>query len=461
MNRMSLIPLLFALAAAGVLPAAEAPYNAMGEKAGEVGVHSVILQTRLTAGPEREADGEVPGAQGWVVFEVSSIENFSDSWFTSWRRALPANDYFVKERVGGLAAGTRYFYRVHIGAELGRSDRIGPRRTFATAPEAACLKDVSFAVVTSHRYKNVEHPDGFESYAAMTRIRPDFMVLTGDDVYYDSDKPVAVDLATCRLHWHRMYSLPRLVNFFGQVPAYWEKDDHDYRFDDADPYMPAREGGSPDDQLGRRIFLEQAPVPEKTYRTVCWGSALQIWLPEGRDYRSPNEMPDGPGKTIWGVEQRRWLEKSISGSRALFKILVSPTPLLGPDRANKKDNHANRLGFFTEGRNFLKTLKNHGVDNFFILCGDRHWKYYSVHPETGYEEFCSGALTDGASVKIPDYSEPTVERKWYLGNGGFLLVRIEVEASGTPAAVFDFYEKDGSLVHSVRRELLSEGQSQR
>ena len=409
MNRMSLIPLLFALAAAGVLPAAEAPYNAMGEKAGGVGVHSVILQTRLTAGPEREADGEVPGAQGWVVFEVSSIENFSDSWFTSWRRALPENDYFVKERVGGLAAGTRYFYRVHIGAELGRSDRIGPRRTFATAPEAACLKDVSFAVVTSHRYKNVEHPDGFESYAAMTRIRPDFMVLTGDDVYYDSDKPVAVDLATCRLHWHRMYSLPRLVNFFGQVPAYWEKDDHDYRFDDADPYMPAREGGSPDDQLGRRIF-------------------------------------------IWGVEQRRWLEKSISGSRALFKILVSPTPLLGPDRANKKDNHANRLGFFTEGRNFLKTLKNHGVDNFFILCGDRHWKYYSVHPETGYEEFCSGALTDGASVKIPDYSEPTVERKWYLGNGGFLLVRIEVEASGTPAAVFDFYEKDGSLVHSVRRE---------
>ncbi|MBN2288557.1 MAG: hypothetical protein JXQ83_04440, partial [Candidatus Glassbacteria bacterium] len=120
----------------------------------------------------------------------------------------------------------------------------------------------------------------------------------------------------------------------------------------------------------------------------------------------------------------------------------------------KKDNHANRLGFFTEGRNFLNTLRQNRVDNFFIVCGDRHWKYYSLHPETGYEEFCSGALTDGASVKDPDYSEPTVERKWYLGNGGFMLVRIEVKGLGPPAAVFDYYEKGGGLVHSVRRELV-------
>jgi len=451
MSRTVLILCFLALAAAGPL-SSDAPYNAMGERAGEVRQHSVILQTRLTAAPERDEDGEVPGAGGWACFELSAAENFADSWFTSWRRALPGNDFFIKEQVGGLAPGRRYFYRVHIGTGPGRSDRIGPRRTFSTAPEASCLKDVSFAVITSHRYGNLDHPEGFESYAALSRIRPDFVILTGDDVYYDSDKPVAVDIRTCRLHWHRMYSLPRLVNFFGMVPSYWEKDDHDYRFDDADPYMPAREGGSPDDLLGRRLFLEQTPVPEKTYRSVRWGSGLQVWLPEGRDFRSPNSLPDGPHKTVWGVEQRRWLEKSIVESTALFKILASPTPLLGPDRGNKKDNHANRLGFFTEGRNFLNLLKQNNADNFYIVCGDRHWKYHSLHPETGWEEFCSGALTDGASVKNPDYSEPTVERKWYLGNGGFLLVRLEVEGGVAPALVFDFYEKDGSLVHSVRRE---------
>ncbi|MDB6006750.1 MAG: hypothetical protein JWR15_3737, partial [Prosthecobacter sp.] len=25
---------------------------------------------------------------------------------------------------------------------------------------------------------------------------------------------------------------------------------------------------------------------------------------DGRDYRSPNKMPDGPDKTIWGAEQK-------------------------------------------------------------------------------------------------------------------------------------------------------------
>ncbi|MBN2289476.1 MAG: PhoD-like phosphatase N-terminal domain-containing protein, partial [Candidatus Glassbacteria bacterium] len=309
MSRTIFFLSLFMLAVLDELPG-EVPFNAMGEMAGEVRTHSAILQTRLTAVPERDAQGEVKGAAGWACFEVSPVENFDGSWFTSWRRALPENDYYIKELVGGLAAGTRYFYRVHIGAQPGQSGRVGPRRTFATAPEPGSLRNVTFAVVTSHRYQNLDHPQGFESYAALSRLRPDFIILTGDNVYYDSDQPVAVDLETCHLHWHRIYSLPRLVSFFGLVPGYWMKDDHDYRFDDADPYMPAREGGSPDDLLGRRIFLEQVPVPEKTYRTVCWGAGLQVWFPEGRDFRSPNDLPDSPAKTMWGVEQRRWLEQS-------------------------------------------------------------------------------------------------------------------------------------------------------
>ena len=43
---------------------------------------------------------------------------------------------------------------------------------------------------------------------------------------------------------------------------------------------------------------------EQTYRTFRWGKDLQIWLVEGRDFRSPNNMPDGPDKTIWGAEQK-------------------------------------------------------------------------------------------------------------------------------------------------------------
>jgi alkaline phosphatase/alkaline phosphatase D len=442
-------------------PAEAVPFHAQGEMTGEVTSHTAILQTRLTAAPTRgEADGEVPGAIGWARFELSRFEDFSETRFTTWKEALAENDYIIKHLVDGLPADATIFYRVQIGLAAGQPERVGPVRSFRTAPRPDTTRDVSFAVVTSHKYSAVDHPDGFESYAAMLNLAPSFIVPTGDNVYYDSDWPRGSDVESCRHMWHRTYSLPRLVRFYSRVPAYWEKDDHDYRFDDADPFMPNRKypnagpgKESIGHELGLALFLEQVPVPEKTYRTVRWGSALQIWLTEGRDFRSPNAMPDGPGKTMWGVEQRQWLQESILRSKAMFKVLVSPSPLLGPDRANKKDNQCNRNGFFTEGQNFLTFLRENEVDNFFITCGDRHWKYHSVHKASGYEEFCSGSLGDGSAVKNPDYSDPAVDRKWFLGNGGFLIVRVVAERVRTPSIVFDFYEKDGNLVHSVSRDL--------
>ena len=77
---------------------------------------------------------------------------------------------------------------------------------------------------------------------------------------------------------------------------------------------------------------------ERTHRTIRWGKDLQIWLVEGRDFRSPNTMPDGPGKTIWGKEQKQWFFDTVKASDATFRILLSPTPIVGPDRKNKNDN---------------------------------------------------------------------------------------------------------------------------
>ena len=45
------------------------------------------------------------------------------------------------------------------------------------------------------------------------------------------------------------------------------------------------------------IFREQVPMGERTYRTFRWGKFLQVWLTDGRDFRSSNNMPDGPDKT--------------------------------------------------------------------------------------------------------------------------------------------------------------------
>ena len=54
---------------------------------------------------------------------------------------------------------------------------------------------------------------------------------------------------------------------------------------------------------------------------------MQIWLVEGRDFRSPNTAPDGPEKTIWGKEQMEWFKEllleKVNYSKIDFNLLYS------------------------------------------------------------------------------------------------------------------------------------------
>ena len=86
-----------------------------------------------------------------------------------------------------------------------------------------------------------------------------------------------------------------------------------------------------------RLFNdEQFPSRSPRYQTVQWGKDLQVWFLEGRDFRSPNTMVDGPEKTILGAQQKSWLFKTLDASTATFKLVFSPTPIVGPDRSGKK-----------------------------------------------------------------------------------------------------------------------------
>jgi hypothetical protein len=78
-------------------------------------------------------------------------------------------------------------------------------------------------------------PRGFLSYDALRRHAPDFHAMIGDNVYYDSEPPIATSLALARHFWHRRYSLPARADYYRQTPCYWLKDDHDTLRDDCWP----------------------------------------------------------------------------------------------------------------------------------------------------------------------------------------------------------------------------------
>jgi len=279
----------------------------------------------------------------------------------------------------------------------------------------------------------------------MAAQRPDFCVSDGDTVYYDGQGQ-ARNVPQAWQAYQKMFGLPGMQDYYRHVGGYFMKDDHDYRFNDADPYMRGRWVGAKNadpearfietkgkqkldaawltHEEGIRVFKQVFPLGDKTYRTVRWGRGVQLWMLENRDFRSPNNMPDGPDKSIWGREQKAWLMETLLASDADHRIIISPNPIIGPDRLMKGDNHANLNGFWHEGQAFLDWLKEQNLHNVVLMCGDRHWQYHSLDRRNGRSthEFSCGPTSDEHTQAVPPLYEG-VERPYAASRGGFLSVR--------------------------------------
>ena len=450
-----------------VMPSAPLAHNAQGEMVGEVTANSALLQSRLTATPEPalDTDGDVPGIAGKARFEWSKNEDFTAPQRTAWMLAQADSDFILRAQLADLQPGTRYFYRLVF--EDGRK---GPTRSFKTLdPEAKgvsfvmgnCMNYLAFMsgiangggpVTASEEDKRL----GYPSFAAMQKLQTDFFIGAGDIVYYDFPlEHPAQTLPELRKKWHEQSRFPRMVEFFANTPAYWMKDDHDFRFDDAD-----QSGDKlPLASTGMSLFREQMPThpagdqTTPNYRTHRISKEVQLWFLEGRDYRTNNHLPDGPEKSLWGAAQREWLERTLAASDAKWKILISPTPMVGPDRASKSDNHTNPTGYRAEADAFFEWLKKKDIKNVLILCGDRHWQYHSIHP-SGVEEFSVGALNDENSIKglkpgDPKSTDPEgLIKQPFISNepsGGFVHVTEKPDSS----LIIQFYDDHGVLLHEV------------
>ena len=454
------------LAGCGSEPEAPGARQATGVKVGEVTATTAIVWTRVTQHPERSSEGQVrrgranrdvreldldvsalegsvPGAPGKVKLRYGTAPDLADAKETHWKSVRPDDDFTYQFHLKELAPATKYYFESRTADNTGELEHAAVTGSFRTAPPPDQYGDITFTVITGQAYKDADDPEGFLVYPSMRALDPHFIVPTGDTVYYDSDDPLVTNIEVARYHWRRMYSYPKLVEFHRFVPGYWEKDDHDLYANDAWPGLSRPYMGSFTFEQGCKVFKEQTPSPPQPYRTYRWGRGLQIWLTEGREFRSPNDMPDGPDKTIWGQEQKQWLTETLQASDADWRVLVNPTPIVGPDRENKADNHANEA-FRTEGDWFRQWAGKTLQENFFIACGDRHWQYHSVDPETGVQEFSSGPVSDVHASGSP--GQDPVYHKFHRQMGGFLSVRTWVEAGESKIAL-RLHAVDGSVAY--------------
>jgi len=467
-------------------------YLAQGMMAGEATENSIILQSRLTAADTLK-NGDILGSPGMARFELAQNESFASSMFSDWITADSSYDFIVKYLFDGLQSDSKYYYRLHYGSD--KSDlKISPPQSFVTNAGAEKEAESSMVVVTGMNYyhhhygkydstlayKGRDKALGYPALLVIKNQKPDYFVGTGDNVYFDH--PSERDFKNAikkgknphpgtyngkeettekgmRKKYHEQFYQPRYLDLFRETATYWEKDDHDYRMNDADPYtdFPISH------ELGIKNFKEQLPVVDpktdgKTYRTRRINKDLQVWFVEGRDYRDSNAKAPGPDKTLWGDEQLVWLKSTLLASDATFKLLISPTPMVGPDDAYKSDNHVNPKGFGHEGDAFFEWLANHDFMNkhFYIVCGDRHWQYHAQHP-SGFEEFSCGALVDnnsraGRLAGDPRSTDPdALIKQFYVqgtaaqATGGFLLIKNKIGEHST--LHFEFYDDEGGLLY--------------
>ncbi len=480
-----------AFAFVSVTANAAPPHQATGIKTGEITDTSAIVWTRLTRKAERNpGDGPwfeinyegkfervkerkhrrdpvlgvrfeapakgvediqwaVPGVKGETRVKYRP-KNSKDEWKQSTWAAVEAEWDFIRQHsLTNLQPGTPYEVVVESRSSDGEAGS-NVSGGFTTAPSPDKASRVEFAISTGQAFIDRNSDDGYVIYDSLLKQHPnlDFFVHTGDIVYYDR---LAKTPELANYHWQRTYSLPTNVRFHNQVGSYFIKDDHDTWTNDCWPSMNAPEMGEFTFAQGIDIFVKQVPMHgHQTYRTARWGKDLQVWMVEGRDFRSPNTMEDGPEKTIWGAEQMAWFKKTFTESDAKFRILISPTPVVGPDRdKGKNDNHSNKV-FAHEGNQLREFLASH--KNAYVICGDRHWQYHSVHPEAGIHEFCCGPASNShaGGWKKDDFREDY--HRFLRVKGGYLSVLTDRTSDDKPVLFFRHHSETGEVVNEVQFE---------
>ena len=402
-----------------------------------------IYNTQIPKGLSlKDMEGYCPGALGEVQLHYFIRGHPEESTVTDWSVVNPNQDFTHQWKLEQLQAGKDYRVKIYARPQKGEEISDSIFGQFILPANQNTNSDIKFCVVSCHDYNRRDDPDnGHKIYPSISKLKPDFYVHTGDIEYMDKPFPYAMTEELMRFKWNRLFSLPFQRSFYNNHTSYFMKDDHDVGFDDS---YPGKDYGTVSFERGLEIFdEEQFPSYSKRYKTIRWGKDLQIWIVEGRNYRNQNYLKDGPNKTIWGATQKQWFYDTVSDSDASFKVLITSSPILGPDRKNKNDNLSNS-GYAHEQAEILNFIKKQ--KNLFIVNGDRHWQYVTHVKKTNLWEFGCGA---GADVHAGGWKKEDFrpEHQFLRVKGGFLSVSIN--SGKSPSIRFTHHDVEGNPVNEV------------
>lgn len=280
--------------------------------------------------------------------------------------------------VDEVEPGITYEYRVFVNGK--KTEQNYPTKfttqslwQWRTDPPAFSVAAGSCNYVNEPVYDRPGKPYGSEHeiFQAMAKVAPYAMIWLGDNTYLRE-----VDWSTRSGILHRYThtrALPEIQPFLASTAQYATWDDHDYGPNDADGTW-VHKGTSleafkmfwPNPTYG----LEEAPGVSTAFKLFD----MDFFLLDNRYHRTPNDCETCPDSTVLGKQQLDWLLKSLSGSRAPFKMVAMGGQFLTTSK--ESETYINLAP--SEREQILKHIESEGIKNVIFLTGDRHFTELST-----------------------------------------------------------------------------------
>lgn len=379
----------------------------VAEEALEIG----LPPERLLAGPREllsklkahPSFGDLPGiANVHPLIHGPMLGNLTDEGVSVWVRtrdpeklqlvvdghtsgtvaSTAASDFTAVMTVSGLDASTQYTGKI---VREGDGEAVLGFVDFKT--RSAVREAATFKVVFGGGAGYV--PEWEYMWDTVSAFEPNALLMLGDNVYIDDPE----NQWTQYYCYHRRQSRPEWRRLVSRVPVYSIYDDHDFGDNDC---IPGPE-------------IEKPAWKRKVWNTFrnnwanpaygggeehpgCWYTFsiadVQFFMLDGRYYR------DLKGGSMLGPVQKAWLKEELKGSKATFKVLVSPVPFTPNIKPGSKDPWD---GFPEEREEIFSFLESEKIEGVFLVAADRHRTDLRKNKrENGYPlyEFESSRLTN-------------------------------------------------------------------
>ncbi len=222
-------------------------------------------------------------------------------------------------------------------------------------------------------------------YDKIADLKPDLLLLLGDNIYADLDKSRKVTTEVIQEKYDILAKLPGWQRLKATCPMVVTWDDHDYGKNDAGGEWPLKD-------QSQKLFLDFFDVPKDSprrtqkgvYNSAIYGppgKRVQVIALDMRYFRSklnraekplagtrivPYLPTTDPDATHLGAEQWKWLEEQLR-QPADLRLIGSGIQVVSDEHPFEKWTNIP-----AEREKLYRVIRNSGATGVVILSGDRH-----------------------------------------------------------------------------------------